>query len=504
MEESATTKNSETVAGEKPEIRSSGLVHQKPEAHHEGDAKAIVEGETRGVKRPAEDDEDDDDNDNDDEDDTSAGRDPNGNGDADSTAVATPLSKNQQKKLKRQKRWEEKKVAMKEIRKEKRHNRKERKKLERETEIVAAATEGREPVLVAQPKRKPGQRTHVPVTVIIDCQFEKYMMDKELVSLCSQVTRCYSDNRSAQFPIHTFVSSYSGAMKTRYETVMENQHQNWKGLHFREGDFLEVAKEAKELMAGPQGGKTIELLETGEQGDSITMMKPPPQDSKEAKKVKKSTPLPEPEADDVDKSIVYLTADSPYTLERLEPHTCYIIGGIIDKNREKGLCYQIAREKKVRTAKLPIGEFMVLQSRHILATNHVMDIMLKYLELGDWGAAFMKVIPPRKGGKLKDGDAATDADDGGAKDDNQDKGDEAEAVIEKELEDSEMREATENADQPSEDVGESEEPSTHEPEVEGANAEEGLQKNALGEREWSAPPVEQEKIPDLESATIES
>lgn len=111
-------------------------------------------------------------------------------------------------------------------------------------------------------------------------------------------------------------------------------------------------------------------------------------------------PGPAPPLDERYRDVVYLTSESPYTLQRLEPHTSYVIGGLVDKNREKGLCYRRAREKGIRTARLPIGEFMVLKSRQILATNHVVEIMLKWLECEDWGEAFMAVIPKRKGGKL--------------------------------------------------------------------------------------------------------
>jgi tRNA (guanine9-N1)-methyltransferase len=38
--------------------------------------------------------------------------------------------------------------------------------------------------------------------------------------------------------------------------------------------------------------------------------------------------------------------------------------------------------------------------------------MLKWLECGDWGTAFMRAIPPRKGGRLKvdEADAVDEAD----------------------------------------------------------------------------------------------
>ncbi|KAH8668717.1 guanine-1-methyltransferase-domain-containing protein [Xylariales sp. PMI_506] len=153
-------------------------------------------------------------------------------------------------------------------------------------------------------------------------------------------------------------------------------------------------------MAGDEGGTVIELLQGNENQDSLTLSEEDLQPAK-SKKID-SIPEPEPEPDDVDKSIVYLTADSPYVLDRLEKNTSYVVGGIIDRNRHKGLCYKIAREKNVRTAKLPIGEYMILQDRHVLTTNQVVEIMLRWLELGDWGAAFMKVIPMRKGGKLRE------------------------------------------------------------------------------------------------------
>ncbi|KAI0114230.1 hypothetical protein F4776DRAFT_656644 [Hypoxylon sp. NC0597] len=314
-----------------------------------------------------------------------------------STSTDTPtLSKNQLRKLRRQKMWEEKKKEKRNVRRQKRQDKKERKQLEREAEIAAAAAEGREPILEEKPQRAPPIK--VPVTVIIDCQFEKYMMEKELVSLGNQVTRCYSDNKNSKHPVHLFISSYGGQMKERNETVLNNQHKNWKNIHFVEGDFVDAAAQAKTLMGKMSEDQLIDVLAQGKEGDSISLSNY----SEDSKKKQKTAPVPEPEADDVDKSIVYLTADSPYTIDRLEPNTCYVIGGLIDKNREKGLCYKIARQRNVRTAKLPIGDFMVMSTRHVLATNHVLEIMLQWLETGDWRTAFMKVIPQRKGGKLKE------------------------------------------------------------------------------------------------------
>ncbi|KAH8162044.1 hypothetical protein CIB48_g6200 [Xylaria polymorpha] len=363
----------------------------KPAINHHADTSNVSNG-GRGVKRPAEDElSSDEEHDHD-------------HGDIDpsqpinASSEATPMTKSQLKKLKKRKRWEESKEDRRLKRRDKRHERQARRRAQIEEECAAATAEGREPILMSDRQRHKSQTgARVPVALIIDCQFEKYMHETELVSLSSQVTRCYSDNRGARHPVHLYISSYGGFIKERYETVLENQHLKWKGIRFCEGDFIEAANDAKESMTGPKGGEIIDLLQQGSPGESIELAPFPLANANKAK----SAPIPEPEPEDVDKSIVYLTADSPYTLDRLEPNTCYVVGGIIDRNREKGLCYGIAREKHVRTAKLPIGEYMVMQQRHVLATNHVVEIMLKWLETGDWATAFMSIIPTRKGGILK-------------------------------------------------------------------------------------------------------
>ncbi|KAH8903248.1 hypothetical protein BR93DRAFT_856257, partial [Coniochaeta sp. PMI_546] len=311
----------------------------------------------------------------------------NGDGDGDGTK---PMSKNQLKRLRRQQAWEEAKESRKLKRKEKRHEKQARKRTELEEKLEAAKAAGLDPEEVRKEAFKPvREKKHnpVPVAFIIDCDFERYMRDNEIISLSSQVVRSYSMNKMAKYQAHLFVSSFGGKMKERFETVLAGNHKKWRHVQLIEGDFVEAARLAQEVMAGDGAGEVIDVLK--------------PVSEKEAKDGETSAaPEPEPETG-VDRSIVYLTSDSPYTLERLEPNTSYVIGGIVDRNREKGLCYKRAVEKKVRTAKLPIGEYMAMQSRFVLTTNQVVEIMAKWLECGDWGEAFLHVIPQRKGGVLK-------------------------------------------------------------------------------------------------------
>ncbi|KAH7015176.1 guanine-1-methyltransferase-domain-containing protein [Ilyonectria destructans] len=260
-------------------------------------------------------------------------------------APQPPLSKNALKRMRKHKEWEDGLEDRRKQRKEKRQAHRVRKREER----AALVAQGIDPF--ANIPKKPTS-VNVPISLIFDCEFEDYMLDKELVSLGAQITRSYSENKNAAFRTHMWVSGWSGKLATRFRDVLEDKHKNWKGIEFLEGDFIECAEEYKD--------------------------------------------------------IVYLSSDSPYTLDRLEPNTSYVIGGLVDKNREKGLCYKRARELGIRTARLPIGEYMVMQSRTVLATNHVVEIMLKWLEYENWGDAFLSVIPKRKGGHLRQQDGAED------------------------------------------------------------------------------------------------
>ena len=314
---------------------------------------------------------------------------------------APPLSKNKLKKLKRDQEWEANRAKRKEKRREKQIEKKQRKRAARQdlapvahTDQVLVQLKGQEQNLAGPEKSTRQQHMQLPVTVVLDCGFEDLMNDKELKSLGAQVTRCYSDNHKAPFQPHLVISSFGGHLKERFDGLLAGHHRSWKNVKFLEGDFAQAADLAKEWMKGERGGKLVGAL--AEKDDSAQAS--PDQD----------------EAGEV----VYLTSDSPDTLTRLRPYSTYIIGGLVDRNRHKGVSYKRALDRGMRTAKLPIGDYMQMTSRFVLATNHVAEIMLRWLDLGDWGKAFLQVVPKRKGGVLKpetqdpndkaDGDALED------------------------------------------------------------------------------------------------
>ncbi|KAK4461092.1 guanine-1-methyltransferase-domain-containing protein [Cladorrhinum samala] len=301
------------------------------------------------------------------------------------------MTKNQLKKLKRKQAWEARREDRKVKRKDKRHEKQAKKREEKQAILEKAVAEGKDPEEVLRElAHKPVEIERVPVTFVIDCDFEQYMREHEIGSLSAQVVRSYSMNRKSKYQANLAISGFKGALKDIFTGKLSNTHKNWKNVAIEEGSFIEAAKHAYQAMTGLEGGKVIDIIKPESEGNTPSISL----DNSFTGKVA-------PEAEDVDQTIVYLTSDSPYTLERLEANTSYIIGGIVDRNREKGLCYKRALEHKVRHAKLPIGEFMRMQSRFVLTTNQVVEIMAKWLQCGDWAEAFMDVIPKRKGGVLK-------------------------------------------------------------------------------------------------------
>lgn len=302
-----------------------------------------------------------------------------------------PLSKTKLKKLKRDQQWEENRAKRKAKRKEKVQEKKQRKRAARavanpdstlQLQSIEQSKE-RKPASLLQNKKAP-KYLQLPVTLILDCQFDDLMMDKERKSLASQITRCYSDNHKAPFQTHLVVSSFGGHLKDRFDGILAGNHRSWKNVRFLETDLVDAANQADEWMRQTGGGEIAAAL------------------------VDRYGTESSPSAKAREGEMVYLTSDSPNTLTEICPYSTYVIGGLVDKNRHKGICYKKAMDRGIKTAKLPIGDYMQMTSRFVLATNHVAEIILRWLECGDWGQAFLQVVPKRKGGTLKAGQEELD------------------------------------------------------------------------------------------------
>ncbi|XP_004250300.2 tRNA (guanine(9)-N1)-methyltransferase [Solanum lycopersicum] len=266
-----------------------------------------------------------------------------------------PLSKNAQKKLLKQQRYEVKKAEKKALLKEQKKREGERKRKEWEEKLASATEEEKQQLIESRKclrKERMDQRSDEKgkkmqrltnakengQNVVIDLEFDNLMNSSELHSLVQQIMYCYAVNGRCSSPAHLWLTGCQGEMQA--------QLQRLPGF-----DKWVIEKENRPY---------IEAFE----------------DQKER--------------------LVYLTADSETTLDVLDPKHIYIIGGLVDRNRWKGLTKKKAEDQGIQTAKLPIGTYLKMSSSQVLTVNQVVEILLKYLETGDWKTSFFAVIPQRK------------------------------------------------------------------------------------------------------------
>lgn len=184
--------------------------------------------------------------------------------------------------------------------------------------------------------------------VVLDCQWESEHTDSSLKSLTQQIMFCYGHNRSHQRPAIIHISNL-GSRAT--ENLKKLKYENWVGVTTSANDY------------------TFNDLYSIER---------------------------EPNK----KQLVYLTSDGDETLTTLRPDEAYIIGGIVDRNRLKGITYQKAKQQGIRTARLPIKEYFSLSATHVLTVNHVFEILLAFSVCENWAETLQQVLPKRKEAKV--------------------------------------------------------------------------------------------------------
>ncbi|CAI5784619.1 tRNA methyltransferase 10 homolog A isoform X1 [Podarcis lilfordi] len=191
--------------------------------------------------------------------------------------------------------------------------------------------------------RKRLRRDVVPSTLrlIIDCSFDNLMELKDVKKLHKQIQRCYAENRKALHPVQFYLTSHGGQLKDNMNET-DKGWVNWKDIHIKSEHYSELMKK---------------------------------------------------------EDLVYLTSDSPEVLSELDESKAYVIGGLVDHNHHKGITYKRAQEEGISHAQLPLGIFVKMNSRKVLAVNHVFEIILAFLEKRDWEEAFFTVLPQRKGAK---------------------------------------------------------------------------------------------------------
>ncbi|XP_060042312.1 tRNA methyltransferase 10 homolog A isoform X2 [Erinaceus europaeus] len=222
---------------------------------------------------------------------------------------------------------------------EQRELRKEKRKEKRKRKKLERWSQPDPEAAVRERKRVRRDAAPSSLRLVVDCSFDSLMPLKDIKKLHKQIQRCYAENRRASRPVQFYLTSHGGQLKRNMD---ENDRGwvNWKDIQVKPEHYSELMRK---------------------------------------------------------EDLVYLTSDSPNVLQELDESKAYVIGGLVDHNHHKGLTYKQASEHGIEHAQLPLGNFVKMNSRKVLAINHVFEIILEYLETRDWQEAFFTILPQRKG-----------------------------------------------------------------------------------------------------------
>lgn len=94
--------------------------------------------------------------------------------------------------------------------------------------------------------------------------------------------------------------------------------------------------------------------------------------------------------------LVYLTPDSQNYLKEFNHNDVYIIGGMVDKGSQKPITLSKAERLGIRTAQLPLEQFVRWKnSNKSLTLDQMTKIMLELKLTGDMSKA-LQHVPTRK------------------------------------------------------------------------------------------------------------
>ncbi|SPO24121.1 related to TRM10 - tRNA methyltransferase [Ustilago trichophora] len=294
------------------------------------------------------------------------------------------------------------------------------------------------------------QKEYFDARLVIDCGFDELMAEKESSSMTQQLMYLYSANRNAKVPfgeviltgqekrgeclkdVHPEQLSLvpNGAASTAEGEVGEGggsagSIENNRIGQAMDGKLRGVWRRWKRVTIYKTGG-VESLLSPGTDAQPATLTSAPEAESslnsrrfpsEQERQARHRIPI---------SNVIYLTADTDDKLSELEPGKTYIIGGIVDKNRYKGLCRAKADRLGIRAAKLPLSQEMLqavernvrsqgesiqedvgehedgeegekgFVGRKVLTVNQVVEILTAWTETRDWVKALEMALPRRK------------------------------------------------------------------------------------------------------------
>ena len=267
--------------------------------------------------------------------------------------VEPTLSKRAQKKLLKRQQWLDTKHERRAKEKEKRKRKMEERR--KEGGFEESRTASRKAL-----KHNTMATSTCKVGVVFDLQFEALMNQRDLGKTLKQVMKCYSLNRRMENPMQLYMTSFTGRVE---EDMSKNEgFKNWD-MNFRTARYDAALPKDKIVYLSSESEQVVFI--------------PPPQ-----KILKQSYNL--------------------QVLSELEADKYYVIGGLVDHNSHKGLCHKEATALGISTARLPIDQFIHLNSRKVLTVNHVFEILAAVSEGKGWKEALIETIPERKGVAAKE------------------------------------------------------------------------------------------------------
>ena len=180
--------------------------------------------------------------------------------------------------------------------------------------------------------------------IVVDCSFENLMQDNDISHLCKQLQFCYAANRRLKSPLQFYITDY----KSKLKTMLDKMGGSYWDIHRSDESYFKLF------------------------------------------------------SNEIEKSnVCYLTSDSPNELENFDEDKIYIIGGLVDHNHHKSLCYDNALKNNLQHYQLPISKYMNMKTRQVLTVNQVFEVICNFIECKDWKKAFIDTLPKRKGAKIK-------------------------------------------------------------------------------------------------------
>jgi tRNA (guanine9-N1)-methyltransferase len=228
--------------------------------------------------------------------------------------------------------------------------RREQRLRQREREVALIAIQ--DPGIIIKRKERAAKRTlqmrdiarvHLRGRIVLDAQWDALMKRKDIISVTTQMSALYSVNRLLGEPFHIDVVGLAAAdqLRTRIDSKLPHI-RSWFAFHCHDAALL----------------------------DHFAALR---------------------------HRLVYLTAESDVVLTDVADDDIYIVGALVDHNTRVGLCHQFATDNNLRTARLPLAENIALNSRKVLAINHVVQILCRHRHhAGDWAAAVADTMPTRK------------------------------------------------------------------------------------------------------------